>query len=238
MNLPEEYHYLPADERLSAVFNQVKLKHLGIGSSVDEIRNANDQRVCEALADYLVAGIYHFIYRSETLFTQCIGKNALYMMSSNYVNTAYVKDPQIFLKNAVQLADESIPDFLPFNQPAIFPGVSNGEGTAAPITVVGYPPEFIVLMMDNAPRAMVDIAGIISILSDVAHTQAELAPTYMLPRAQAFQAEFILNNPGWQLDDACMKMIKKYPEGLESLRPEVRYTPRSLVGTFENATQN
>lgn len=225
--------FLSQDHSLEAAFEVPKRMHFMIGSSLEQVRRADFERVALATSDYYTAGVAYLANRGHDASIQEIGHALWGATNRQRVLTVLTDNMK---RAALELGvprQTALSGFSKNDEPhVLFMGRQQGIELIEAACVL-LPREFVVRAQNNPVEALASVAWIGSQVRDMVNGRLQIDGYNITTRAAAFEAHFLLNalscTEGVELSANSKALLAKYPRGIRSLSSDKLY----VVGAWD-----
>lgn len=227
MPVPEGYRYLPQSNSMLDAFVIPAQNHFAIGKTVEDVRNADLEKVAGAVQDFFTSGVAFLANRGHdehmkeigSVTWWAVGQSKAYPLVTDNMRSAaiHLGVPSYMLPEESTGNDES---------QVLYRAKGHGDNMRQTAFVL-MPPEFAVKAQTNPIEALAITAWISSQLRDAANYRFHLDIDWVMPRADATKAHFlreaVRRHPEVLLSKNSLGLLRLYPEGIYSLPQKALY---------------
>lgn len=243
MPVPEADHVLPQSKSMLDAFFVPTQAHFTIGQTIEEIREADFEKVAKVGADFFTAGVAYLANRGHDEYIQEVGTVAWWAVNQKRALTLFTDNMRVAAIRLGIPPPVAHTEFSRNDEPKVICGVGRQGVNILEIAYVLMPFEFVAKAQTNPIDALATMAWICSHVRDIANGRITVDPQYMTPRAGATEAHFlreaVRRHPKVPLSEDSQTKLSLYPEAIYSARLPKEALYKGISGTeFKSASRN
>ena len=242
MTIKEGDNYIPQGSDATHAFDVVNQRHFRIGTTENEISNADYDKLADAASDYFTAGVAFLANRGYDEFLQDVGTTTWKMVNQRRVVAAFTKDiPGALIQLGVPV-ESVLSNTRQTTEPyVLFMNLSEGKQIVESAFTL-LPPYFVYRAKSRPVETLATMTWIGSQIRDLANGRLMVDQPHMTARAEASEAHFLhevmKRHPETDLDVVYHRIMEKYPDGLNSLPAKLWYRGSYGGDEYLNAAFN